>query len=355
MLPELGGMLRYGIPNYRLPKERLDEDIKAILDTGVEVKYGIKVSRDLTLNDLRNNYDATLITIGASTDKKLGLEGEDADGVISAVDFLRGVGLGKKMDLKGKKAAVIGGGNVAMDALRTLVRLNAEKVTCVYRRRVSDMTALPVEIEGAVAEGCEMLTLKSPSRLEIEDGKLKGIWVSPQMISNIKNNRASVKSNGMEDEFIPCEVLVVAIGQDIESSYYEKEGIPVERGKIFTLPNGGFRGIPGLYAGGDCQSGPATVIKAIAAAKVMAANIDQYLGYNHQITCDVEIPDVDLEDKFSCGRSELPEREANKRIRDFESVELNMEDGAAMQEVSRCLRCDKNGFGIFRGGRIEQW
>ena len=159
----------------------------------------------------------------------------------------------------------------------------------------------------------------------------------------------------MEDEFIPCEVLVVAIGQDIESSYYEKEGIPVERGKIFTLPNGGFRGIPGLYAGGDCQSGPATVIKAIAAAKVMAANIDQYLGYNHQITCDVEIPDVDLEDKFSCGRSELPEREANIRIRDFESVELNMEDGAAMQEVSRCLRCDKNGFGIFRGGRIEKW
>ena len=355
MLPELGGMLRYGIPNYRLPKERLDEDIKAILDTGVEVKYGIKISRDLTLNDLRNNYDATLITIGASTDKKLGLEGEDADGVISAVDFLRGVGLGKKMDLKGKKAAVIGGGNVAMDALRTLVRLNAEKVTCVYRRRVSDMTALPVEIEGAVAEGCEMLTLKSPSRLEIEDGKLKGIWVSPQMISNIKNNRASVKSNGMEDEFIPCEVLVVAIGQDIESSYYEKEGIPVERGKIFTLPNGGFRGIPGLYAGGDCQSGPATVIKAIAAAKVMAANIDQYLGYNHQITCDVKIPDVDLEDKFSCGRSELSDREASIRIRDFESVELNMEDGAAMQEVSRCLRCDKNGFGIFRGGRIEKW
>ena len=119
MLPKLGGMLRYGIPNYRLPKERLDEDINSILKTGVEVKYGLKIGQDISIQKLREQYDAVLITIGASTDKKLGLEGEDADGVLSAVQFLRNVGKNEIMDLTGKEVAVIGGGNVSMDAVRS--------------------------------------------------------------------------------------------------------------------------------------------------------------------------------------------------------------------------------------------
>ena len=142
MLPKLGGMLRYGIPNYRLPKERLDEDINSILKTGVEVKYGLKIGQDISIQKLREQYDAVLITIGASTDKKLGLEGEDADGVLSAVQFLRNVGKNEIMDLTGKEVAVIGGGNVSMDAVRTAKRLGAKKVSIVYRRRVADMTAL---------------------------------------------------------------------------------------------------------------------------------------------------------------------------------------------------------------------
>lgn len=355
MLPGLGGMLRYGIPNYRLPKERLDDDIEAILETGVEVKYGLKIGIDIDLNDLRRDYDAVLITVGASTDKKLGLDGEKSEGIVSAVKFLRDVGMGKFPDISGKKAAVIGGGNVAMDAVRTLVRLNASKVSCVYRRRIADMTALPNEIEGALAEGVEMVTLKAPSRLEIEDGKLKGIWVEPQMISKIKGGRASVTPNGEAEQFIPCEVLVVAIGQNIETEHYEDVGVPIEKGKIFTLPNGGFRGIPGLFAGGDCASGPATVIKAIAAAKVMAANIDEYLGYHHEITCSVDIPEPNIEDKTYCGRVELPEREACMRVLDFNGVELNMNEKAAHQEAARCLRCDHFGFGIFKGGRESIW
>lgn len=355
MLPKLGGMLRYGIPNYRLPKDRLDEDIEAVLETGIEVKYGIKIGRDIKLDELRQQYDAVLITVGASTDKKLGLEGEDAEGVIPAVYFLRNVGMGDQADLSGQNVAIIGGGNVAMDAVRTAVRLGAKKVSCVYRRRTADMTALPAEVEGAMAEGVEMLTLKAPARIEVENGKLKGIWVTPQMISAIKDGRASVIATGDPDEFIPCDTLIVAIGQNIETKHYEESGIPVSRGKIVTLPNGGFKEIPGVFAGGDCASGPATVIKAVAAAKVMAANIDEYLGYRHEITCDVEIPDPNIDDHPACGRIELKEREACERMHDFEGIENCMNRKEACQEAGRCLRCDHFGFGIFKGGREKLW
>lgn len=355
MLPKLGGMLRYGIPNYRLPKERLEEDTDAILETGVEVKYGLKLGVDLLLPDLKREYDAILITIGASTDKKLGLEGENSKGIMSAVRFLRNVGMGKHDDLTGQNVAIIGGGNVAMDAVRTAVRLGAKKVSCLYRRRVADMTALSGEIEGALAEGVEMVTLKSPSRLEIENDAIKGVWVTPQMISKIKNGRASVIPSGEPDEFVPCETLVIAIGQNIETKYYEDEGIPIQRGKMFTMPNGGFTGLPGIFAGGDCASGPATVIKAIAAAKVMAANIDEFLGYHHEITCDVEIPIPDKTDISPCGRVELMEREACERIKDWQGVENCMNKNEACQESSRCLRCDHFGFGIFKGGREKIW
>ena len=355
MLPALGGMLRYGIPNYRLPKNRLDEDIEAILETGVKVNYGVKVGRDIKLDELRKEYDAVLITVGASTDKKLGIEGEDAEGVMSAVFFLRNVGMGKAESLEGKEVAIIGGGNVAMDAVRTAVRLGAKKVSCVYRRRTADMTALPAEIEGAMAEGVEMLTLKAPARIKTENGKVKGIWVTPQMISKIKGGRASVVPTGDPDVFIPCEALIVAIGQNIETKHYEESGIPVERGKIVTLPNGGFKDIPGVFAGGDCASGPATVIKAVAAAKVMAANIDEYLGYKHEITCDVEIPDPNIDDHAACGRIELTEREACDRVKDFEGIENCMNKNEACQETGRCLRCDHFGFGIFKGGREKLW
>ncbi|MBQ5814041.1 MAG: FAD-dependent oxidoreductase, partial [Clostridia bacterium] len=179
MLPQLGGMLRYGIPNYRLPKDRLDDDIEAILATGVEVRYGVRVGKDIDLQQLREEYDAVLITIGASTDKKLGMENERAEGVTSALGFLRNVGEGNAPDLTGTEVAVIGGGNVAMDAVRTAKRLGAAKVTAIYRRRKADMTALPAEIEAAMAEGVELMTLKAPSSIEVdENGHVKGIWVT---------------------------------------------------------------------------------------------------------------------------------------------------------------------------------
>ena len=349
MLPKLGGMLRYGIPNYRLPKERLEDDVNAILKTGVQVEYGKKIGQDITIQDLREQYDAVLITIGASTDKKLGLEGEDSEGVMSAVQFLRNIGKNIITDLTGKEVAVIGGGNVSMDAVRTAKRLGAKKVSIVYRRRMADMTALPGEINGAVAEGIELQTLKAPAAIDVdENNHVKGIYVTPQMVSTIKNGRASVRPTGEDDIYIPCDVLVVAIGQNIETAHFEAAGIPVSRGKILTTSTGAVEDMPDVYAGGDCSSGPATVIKAIAAAKVVAANIDEYLGFRHEISCDVEIPEAKLEDKIPCGRIDLTER-------DFDAVENCMTENEARQEAGRCLRCDHFGYGIFKGGRETLW
>lgn len=356
MLPELGGMLRYGIPNYRLPKDRLDEDIKSILKTGVEVKHGLKIGKDITIKDLRDQYDAVLITIGASTDKKLGLEGENADGILSAVQFLRNVGKKEIMDLTGKEVAVIGGGNVSMDAVRTAKRLGAKKVSIVYRRRVDDMTALRGEIDGAVAEGIELQTLKAPASIDVdENNHIKGIYVTPQMISEIRDGRASVKPTGEKDIYIPCDVLIIAIGQNIETRHFEESGVQVSRGKIVATSTGALANMPGVFAGGDCASGPASVIKAIAAAKVTAANIDEYLGYRHEISCDVEIPEPHLEDHKPCGRVNLTEREACERVCDFEGVENCMTENEAKQEAGRCLRCDHFGYGIFKGGRETLW
>ena len=356
MLPKLGGMLRYGIPNYRLPKERLEDDVNAILKTGVQVEYGKKIGQDITIQDLREQYDAVLITIGASTDKKLGLEGEDSEGVMSAVQFLRNIGKNIITDLTGKEVAVIGGGNVSMDAVRTAKRLGAKKVSIVYRRRMADMTALPGEINGAVAEGIELQTLKAPAAIDVdENNHVKGIYVKPQMVSTIKNGRASVRPTGEDDIYIPCDVLVVAIGQNIETAHFEAAGIPVSRGKILTTSTGAVEDMPDVYAGGDCSSGPATVIKAIAAAKVVAANIDEYLGFRHEISCDVEIPEAKLEDKIPCGRIDLTEREACERVCDFDAVENCMTENEARQEAGRCLRCDHFGYGIFKGGRETLW
>ncbi len=260
------------------------------------------------------------------------------------------------MDLTGKEVAVVGGGNVSMDAVRTAKRLGARKVSIVYRRRRADMTALPQEIEGAIAEGVELQTLKAPSSIDVDEaGQVRGLYVTPQMVSAIRDGRASIRPTGEEDVYIPCDVLIVAIGQNIETRHFEEAGIPVERGKIRTKSTGTFENMPGVFAGGDCASGPASVITAIAAGKVVAANIDEYLGYHHEISCDVDIPEPDLTDRSPCGRVNLTEREACLRVKDFEGVENCMTENEAKQEAGRCLRCDHFGYGIFKGGRETIW
>ena len=164
--PQLGGMLRYGIPDYRLPQEKLDADIEFILSTGIEVHTDTSIGRDIEFSDIENQYDAVYISIGAHNDKKIGIDGENSIGVHAAVQLLRDIGEGRAPDFHGKRVCVIGGGNVSMDATRTALRLGAASVTCVYRRRISDMTALNEEIEDAQAEGCQILQLQAPDHIE---------------------------------------------------------------------------------------------------------------------------------------------------------------------------------------------
>lgn len=354
---QLGGMLRYGIPNYRLPRKKLDEDINAILSTGVEVHTDVKIGKDIAMDEITSSYDATYISIGAHADKKIGIEGEDAKtGVTSAVEMLRAIGDDNYPDYKGKKVIVIGGGNVAMDVARSSVRLGAESVSIVYRRRKADMTALREEIEGAEAEGCDVLELAAPVKIEKdENDAVVGLWVQPQLISNYSHGRPSPKKASKEMELIPCDLIVVAIGQGIESKYFEEHGITVKRGVIDALNTGMLDNADGVFAGGDCVTGPATVIKAIAAGKVAAANIDEFLGFNHEITVDVDIPLATYDDKVACGRVEVAEREAAERRNDFEPIEHGFSCEEACQESGRCLRCDHFGFGSFRGGRELRW
>ena len=355
---QLGGMLRYGIPNYRFPRKKLDEEIDSILSTGIEVKKNISVGKDISFDDITKEYDATYISIGAHADKKIGIEGEDAkSGITSAVEMLRAIGDGDMPDYTGKKVIVIGGGNVAMDVARSSIRLGASKVSIVYRRRKADMTALEEEVEGAEAEGCDVLELMSPVRIkQDEEGNAIGLIVKPQMISRVSHGRPAPKAAAKDEVLLESDLIVVAIGQGIETKSFEEHGIKVQRGVISALNTGNITPqdgemSEGVFAGGDCVTGPATVIKAIAAGKVAA----EYLGFNHEITCDVEIPYASNEDKVACGRVEVALRDAAERKNDFEPIEYGFSCEEACQEAGRCLRCDHFGFGAFRGGREEQW
>ncbi|HIT68214.1 MAG TPA: FAD-dependent oxidoreductase [Candidatus Merdisoma merdipullorum] len=353
---QLGGMLRYGIPSYRLPRESLDKEIEQLLSTGIHVKTGVTVGESPNILELRSQYDAVYIAIGAHTDRKIGIEGEDAEGVISAVEMLRGIGDDQLPDFSGKDIIVIGGGNVAMDVARSAVRLGAKRLRIAYRRRREDMTAMPEEVEGAIAEGCELVELHAPMRIEKDaEGRVAALWVKPQIIGPVVNGRPKPVDSSEPEVRLECDMVLVAIGQGIESKNFEKFGIPVKRGVIDALNWSGVKDISGVFAGGDCVTGPATVIRAIAAGKVAAANIDEFLGYHHVISTDVKIPKVRMDTRKSCARVNMKERSVCDRVKDFKLIECGMTEEEAMQESRRCLRCDRFGFGSFKGGRVEQW
>ena len=355
---QLGGMLRYGIPNYRLPREELDREISQLIDLGIQVKTETTVGENPNIAQLRQEYDAVYIAIGAHIDRKIGIEGEDARGVISAVELLRGIGDGELPDFTGKDIVVIGGGNVAMDVARSSIRLGARRLRIAYRRRAVDMTAMREEVEGAVEEGCELLDLHAPLRIEKDaEGNVAALWVQPQIIGEVKHGRPAPRNSSEPEKRLACDIVIVAIGQGIETREFEKQGIPVKRGVIDAMNWSGVnsKDITGVFAGGDCVTGPATVIRAIAAGKVAAANIDEYLGYHHVISVDVQIPDVRQSNRPSCARVNMKERQPAQRAKDFELIECGMTCEEAMQEAGRCLRCDHFGFGILKGGRVEKW
>ena len=351
----LGGMLRYGIPSYRLPRERLQAEIDWILSAGINVELDHSVNGE-ELARLRDEFDAVYLAIGAHSDKKLGLPGEEAPGVESAVKMLRAIGDDELPDLSGQRVCVIGGGNVAMDVARSAVRCGAEKVSIVYRRRICDMTAQDAEIAGAQAEGCEVLELTAPLAIETgEDGRVSGLRVQPQIIGEPRRGRPAPRAAATPERVIPCERVFVAIGQDIDSKPFEEMGIACKWGCVVTDSDGAVPNFDGLFSGGDCQTGPATVIRTINAGRVASANIDHYLGFDHKIKLEVELPTVQFKGKHECGRCELGEREAGERIHDWNLVEQGLTEQEARQEAGRCLRCDHFGFGAFRGGRNLEW
>ena len=349
-----GGMMRYGIPAYRFPRERLDEDVEAILSAGaVNAHLGTRVDAD-AMEALSKSHDAVYVAIGADEGKKLDIEGAESRGVASAVDLLGSIGDGDYPDFTGKKVVIIGGGNVAMDCARTSVRAGAEEVSVVYRRRVEDMTALREEIESAIAEGVEMITLEAPERIEAdEDGLVRALITQPQMIGPVRGGRPAPRNARKPERRIEADVVLVAVGQAVVVDPFEQFGMTAVRGRFSADDMLVAEGFDNVFTGGDCQTGPATVIRAIAAGKVAARNIDNFLGYDHKLDCGVDVPAPRPNNRTPTGRVNIAERPARARKHDFDAVEVEMSVEEASQECGRCLRCDFFGCGTQVGGRTQ--
>ena len=354
MRKQLGGMMRYGIPAYRFPRERLDEDIRAVVSAGnVTVHTECRIDAE-GMRRLSEEYDAVYVAIGAQGGKTLKLDGADAEGVMSAVDLLTKIGDDEYPDFTGKNVVVIGGGNVAMDCARTSVRAGAASVTVAYRRRLEDMTALRAEIDSAMQEGVEMMTLQAPDHIEVENGQAVALYTQPQFIGPVKRGRPAPQKADKPPVRVPADVVLIAVGQDIESAPFEEAGMQADR--TYFEADDGLKSVGSLnnvFVGGDCQVGPKTVIIAIGAGKVAARNIDDYLGFNHELDCGVEVPPAAANWRQPCGRVNIVERPARERKGDFDAVEVEMSAEEAFQEARRCLRCDHFGCGVLDEGRVQ--
>ncbi len=350
-----GGMLRYGIPEYRLPKARLDEDIRAILSVGgIELKCGTKVGRDISFGEIRNSHDAVYLGLGAQKGNRMPVDGTDGKNVIPAADFLQAVANGQAPDLAGKRVALIGGGNVAMDAARTAVRLNAASVH-VFTRKRDDYTALDSEIEAAMQEGVRFRTLLSFLNIELDrEGAVQAVWLQPEIVGEYDDYGFVKTEHSSEYPFrFLCDYLILAVGQRSDTEAFAEEGIPTERGRIRADVTCEVQDVPGVFSGGDCVTGPSTAINAIAAGQVAAFNIDEYLGYHHKLPGGTGIPDAMPNPCIPTGRAELEEKDPAERRGNFDAVELSMTPEEAARESGRCLRCDHYGCGAMTGGRGE--
>lgn len=353
---QLGGMMRYGIPAYRLPRERLDEDIRAIVGAGaITVKTESPVDAD-EMAKLAAWYDAVYVAIGAQGGKTLALDGADAEGVMSAVDLLGMIGDNDYPDFTGMNVVVVGGGNVAMDCARTSVRLGARSVTVAYRRRLEDMTALPAEVESAIAEGVEMMCLQAPERIEKDEaGHATALVCQPQRIGAVKRGRPAPLAADKPEIRLEADIVLIAVGQDIQSAPFEEYGMETDRTYFIADQYLRAEGQKGIFVGGDCQWGPKTVIMAIAAGKTAAANIDHDLGFHHVLDCGAEVPPARPNDRTAYGRVQVAERPARECKHDFDGVEVPVTEEEAVQECGRCLRCDVYGIGALTGRGLEAW
>ena len=341
-LPEAGGMMRVGIPRYRLPREVLDSEIEGIKSVGVEIKLNSKVE---SLDGLRGQgYNAILLAIGAHQGVKMGVPGEDSPGVIECISFLRDVSLGKKIKVV-DRVVVVGGGNAAIDAARTARRLGAKEVIILYRRSRQEMPANPDEVEAAFEEGIKILFLAAPTKITKDGNTL----VMECLRMELGEPDASGRKRPLpikDSEFnIACDTVIAAIGQ--MPSIPAGLGIePLAGGNIKVNPETLATGIDGVFAGGDVATGPASVIKAIAAGRKAATSVDKYLGGSGDISevlaeTAKASPSFGREEGFADKpRMKMPHLTAERRTSDFSEVELGFPKQRACEEAARCLRCD---------------
>ena len=304
--------------------------------------------------EIADTYHAVYVAVGAQTGKSLRIDGVDAEGVVSAVDLLGAIGDGDYPDFTGKRVVVVGGGNVAMDCARTSVRAGADEVSVVYRRRKDDMTALPAEVESAIAEGVEMIVLEAPASIEVDErGHCTALITQPQMIGPVRGGRPAPMAADKPTRRIEADIILIAVGQDVVSGPFEEFGMSTTWGCFNADDHLAAEGYDHVFVGGDCQTGPSTVIRAIGAGKVAARNIDEFLGYHHKLPCDIDVPEPLPNDRTPKGRVEITERPARERRLDFDGVENGMSREEVVQECGRCLRCDRFGCGVMEGGRHQ--
>lgn len=278
VLSEVGGMLRKCIPQYRLPREILEKEIEFLIDSGVEIKTGVAVGKDLSFEDLwRDGYEAVFVGVGVHKGQGLRIEGSDLNGVFHALDFLWDVNSGKKVDL-GNNVVVVGGGNVAVDAARTALKLGANNVTILYRRSKEEMPAIPWEVKEAENEGVKIEFLVAPKRILGENGKVTAVECIRMLLGepDESGRRKPVPIEGSEFKH-EANMVILAIGETADVSFLPKDIELNDDGTVWVNPITMETSIRGVFAGGDVATGPATVIEAIRAGKTAAESIDCYL------------------------------------------------------------------------------
>ena len=344
-MPEAGGMLRYGIPEYRLPKKVLDHEIEIIRRKGVRFVYGCRIGQDVTFQTLRKDYAAIFISAGAQKSRKLGVEGEDIEGVLHGVEFLREAALDKKPAVK-DRVLVIGGGNVAVDVARTALRLGAKNVEMVCLEERREMPAYEEEIEATLAENIWIRNGWGPKRI-LGNGSVAGIELKrcTRVFDDQKRFNPAFDENVLTT--IETDQIIVAIGQMVDEQTVSHIDVQNEHGCFKADPVTGQTSIEGIFAGGDNTSGPASVIDAVAAGKRVAESIDRYLKEKDLLGDRFEetlrplpqelLPELDKVEKKSRPRPE--ELASASRLRNFDEVEKGLTEEQALAEAERCLNC----------------
>ncbi len=345
-MPNFGGMLRYGIPEYRLPKELLDEEISLIGQMGVELKANTKIGRDIKFDALRKDYDAVFVAIGAWLSSGLRCKGEEADGVIGGIDFLRKVVRNEELKL-GQKVAVVGGGNVAMDACRTAVRLGAQEVYNIYRRTVDEMPADQVEIEEAQEEGVIFKNLCNPMEvIKDENGHVKQVVLQKMRLGepDASGRRSPVPIEGAT-ETIDVDNIIVAIGQTVDPTGLEGLALTKKKG-VVTDEQTFMTSIEGVFAGGDCFNDKITIaVEAIGHAEKAAKVIDAYLAgekikyVKPYIVEKTGLTSEDYEDRERKCRPQMSQLSPAERKDNFAEVVHGYTAEQAVADAERCLEC----------------